>query len=647
MCCVTHIGEMAAEYNVQKTAKLAKYKNQDIESTNRIDDVDMLKKKAAEQMAKMQEQKKQMAEKLKDMMEDVKKKSIPFKKEAIKKFDTPLVGILVMPPKPSQKSLESKTGNIEEKPNIFVVMEFSDTKDLKDKFKKKQDIEKKIKEIAKKKLKNIDVNVVLVSEIWDMCLKGKYEILNILAMGMPIYDKGWIGALRATEIHKMKVLQKFEKYVVSYVIAGSIVRGEAEPTSDIDTYVVIDDTDVTRMTSAELKARLQGIIWGYAQESCMAAGVGNKLSTQVYVLSDMWDSIKNANPVIFTFLRDGIPLYDRGMFAPWKMLLKKGKIKPTPEAITQYMKSGEQMLKRTRHKLKEIAIEDFFWATCTPSQGALMLMGIPPGAPKEVASQLRKHFVKNNLLEEKYVKMWEKIFTVRKDVEHGKLKEVDAKTVSDHLKICEEYLKRLQKLFDEIEKKKICEEMADLYSKTIEDTLAALAMVSVSATKKDFIKKLKDHLVDQQLAPERYYNLIQKITDLSKTCETTREMIASMSFEQDKLARDIFNIIRAEKGKKIEKFKVSAQYNNGKNTAAIWLFTDTAYVIIDVNKPDTDILKYNISKNGSLDNEKHATLKQIESKLKKFAGTPTTMTKQTIESLKGILGDDVKIVIGA
>jgi predicted nucleotidyltransferase len=638
---------MTTDYNSQNPQEEVKYQNQDASSPNKIDDINMLKKQAAEQMAKMQEEKKKMAAKVRKLMEDTKKKALPFKKEVSNKFKDHLVGILVMPPKQAQKTLESKAGDMSDKVNLFVIMEFNDTTDMVAKLKKKQDIEKKIRDIAKKKLKGIAIDVVLVSEIWDMCLKGKYEILNVLAMGLPVFDTGWIGAIRATEIHKMKVLQKFEKYVVSYVIAGSIVRGEAEPTSDIDTYIVIDDTDVTRMTSAELKQRLQGIIWGYAQEACMAAGVANKLSTQVYVLSDMWDSIKNANPVIFTFLRDGIPLYDRGMFAPWKMLLKKGKIKPTPEAISQYMKSGEQMLKRTRAKLKEIAIEDFFWATCTPSQGALMLMGIPPGAPKEVAAQLRKHFVKNKLMEDKYVQMWEKIFAVRKDVEHGKMKEVSAAIVNEHLGLCEKYLKRLQILFDEIEKKKICEETADLYDKTIDDSLAALAMVHINATKKDFIKKFKDHIVDQQLAPERYYKLIKKIADVAKTCETSRELIASMSFEQDKLARDVFNLIRADKGKKIEKFKVSASYNNGKNVAAIWLFTDQAYIILDVNKADTQILRYNIDNNGALSDEESAKLVDIENQLKTFAGTPTTMTKQTIECLKDILDDDVKIVIGA
>jgi uncharacterized protein (UPF0332 family)/predicted nucleotidyltransferase len=623
-----------------------KYQNQDNSSEVKIDDMEILKKKAAAIAAKKEQQKREFAEKIKVLMDETAKKATPFKKEILGKFKEQLIGILIMPPK-ADKKLETKAGKLDDKLDILCLLEFKNISEIKKKIEKKQEIEKKIKDLAKKKLSGHDVNVVLLDEIWDMCLKGKHDILNILSIGAPLYDSGWIGALRMTEIHKMKVLQKFEKYVICYVLGGSMIRGDATETSDVDGFIVIDDTDVTRMTSAELKNRLMGIIWGYAGEAALAAGVKNKLEVQVYVLSDMWESIKNANPVIVTFLRDGIPLYDRGMFTPWKMLLKKGKIKPTPEAITNYMKSGDQIIQRIKAKLKEMSIEDFFWATCTPSQGALMVMGVAPPAHKEVAAALREHFVKNGLLEEKYVKMWERIFKVRKDFEHGRRKDIDAKEVSELMSDAQVYLKRIDRLFKEVEKRVICDEMKELYNKTVEDCLAAVSMVGKKTTKKDVFKKFKDELVDKQLASERYNDLVKRIEELNKSCKASREEIASLSFEQDKQARDVFNLIRAEHGQKIEKFKVSAQYNKGKDTAAIWLFTKDAYIIRDIADPNTAIMHYKISSNGSLTDEKDAKLSDVEKKLQTFSGTPTTMTKQTIDCLKAILSDDVKIVIGA
>ena len=39
------------------------------------------------------------------------------------------------------------------------------------------------------------------------------------------------------------VLKKFERYILSYVLAGSLTQGIATATSDIDVWIVIDDTD--------------------------------------------------------------------------------------------------------------------------------------------------------------------------------------------------------------------------------------------------------------------------------------------------------------------------------------------------------------------------------------------------------------------
>jgi len=47
-------------------------------------------------------------------------------------------------------------------------------------------------------------------------------MLEAISMSFPLYDKGILGGIRAASIHKMLILKKFERYVVSYVIAGSL-----------------------------------------------------------------------------------------------------------------------------------------------------------------------------------------------------------------------------------------------------------------------------------------------------------------------------------------------------------------------------------------------------------------------------------------
>jgi hypothetical protein len=334
------------------------------------------------------------------------------------------------------------------------------------------------------------------------------------------------------------------------------------------------------------------------------------------------------------------------MFAPWKLLLKQGKISPTPEAIDTYLKSGTQILDRVKWKLKDIAMEDIYWATQTPIQGALMMLGVAPPAPVETTASMRENLVKPGLLEEKWVKIWEDIIGLRKDMEHGKIKDVSAKQVEELLEGAEKLLARIDKLMKQIETQSVRKEIKVLYDKTMEDLLAALKMMDVKATEEDAVKLFEKNLVDKKLASARYLELIKKIEALNKEQKGTLAEISSMTFEQDRLAKDTYDHIRAEKGKKIEKYKISAHYGEDKK-ADIWMLTDAAFIVMDTSNPNTVIKKFTIAKDGNLTAEKPASLKELNDTVEKFAGTPTILTKQTIDSLKKVLADNFKLVVGA
>ncbi|MEK6807653.1 MAG: nucleotidyltransferase domain-containing protein [Nanoarchaeota archaeon] len=602
-----------------------------------------------------------LAQKAKEFLDSIKNKADDFQKEITTKFKKETIGLILLPPRPVQSCLKCGSNTVKvldefkghcttcnsdfNTLDMLILMQFEGA-NLEEKFKKKDEADIKIKEIAQKKLPQINVSSVLLDEVWDMCFKGKYDILNLLTMGVILYDTGMVGALKASEIHKRMVLQKFEKYVVTYAIGGSLVKGRATKESDIDTFVVIDDTDVTRMTGVELISKLRAIILGMASESGFAAGVGNKMNVQIYVLTDMWNNIKTANPVIFTLLRDGIPLYDRGMFAPWKLLLKQGKITPTPEAVDMYMKSGRQMVDRTKFTLRNIAMEDFFWATLTPAQGALMLMGVPPPDPKETPAMMREYLVKSGLLEEKYVKILEDILQLRKDFEHGKIKDIDAKTIGEYMDNTEKFLTRLDKLMVQIETQEVKKELKQLNEKLIDDLSASLKMLDVKFNSDDVVKQFEKNVVAKKLAHSKYLELIGRVVALHKEGKGDRREIASLAFEQDRLAKDVFEHIRAEKGKKVEKYKISAHYGENKK-ADIWLLTDSAFIVMDTAKADTMIRKFAVDKDGCLVKEAPSNLKELNVVVEKFAGTPTTLTKSTIDSLKKILAENVKLVVGA
>jgi predicted nucleotidyltransferase/uncharacterized protein (UPF0332 family) len=429
--------------------------------------------------------------KMKKDMEKVKKSLEKLKNFIVKKYPfTQAIGIL--PPMSIKLFIEEEEVPKETEKQVHMYMVVPEEK-FKEVPKIKQEIIKQIELMEKgsDEKQKIWLQVKTPVDVWENCLDSKFDVASAIGMSFPLYDKGILGALRVAEIHKSLVLQKFEKYVVSYVIGGSLVRGEAVKTSDVDVFIVINDTDVKRMPRLELKERLRSIIYQYVDEASALAGVKNKLEPQIYLLTDFWESVKDAHPVIFTFIRDGIPLYDRGTFMPWKALLKMGKLKPSPEAIDMFMSMGDKTVKRAKMGLLDIVIHDIYWGISTPSQALLMLYGLPPPAPKHLVAEMKKVFVdKEKILEKKYINILERIVGIYKDYEHEKIKDIKGVEVDKLIKDTEDYLKRLKELREQIEKRTSEKTIEQIYADIFSILKTMLKSKSQAAMIEEFDKSL-------------------------------------------------------------------------------------------------------------------------------------------------------------
>ena len=398
----------------------------------------------------------QDSNKVQKEMEKTKKELEKLKSFIVKKYNF-IQAISILPPQSIKIFIDEEEVPKESEKHIQLYVIVPE-----DKFKEipkiKEDIIKKIEDLKQK----IWVQIKTPVDIWEACLDSKFELTGAIGMSYPLHDTGILAGLRVAEIHKSLVLQKFEKYVVSYVIAGSLVRGDVTKESDVDVFIIINDTDVKRMPRLELKERLRSIIFQYISEATALAGLKkNVLNVQPYLLTEFWESVKDANPVMFTFIRDGVPLYDRGTFMPWKALLKMGKLKPSPEAIDMFMSMGDKTVKRAKKALLEIVVHDIYWSIITPGQALLMLYGLPPPTPKQIANEMENIFVKKEkMLEQKYVDILRKIIKIYKDYEHETITEIKGVEIDKLIKDTEDYLKRLEELRKQIEK--------DAQGKTIE-----------------------------------------------------------------------------------------------------------------------------------------------------------------------------------
>ena len=597
-------------------------------------------------MAAMQPQ---VPPELEKKLKSIKTKLDKFQKEVVKKFDKYIIAISLLPP-PRPEQLEKMKEEDKDKISVLVLVDDSDSKTM-SKFELLKKLSTIINEMAIKIDKKIFPETVLLSEIWQNCYDCKYDLMQMIAMSAPVFDRGMLAAIKIAEIHKSMVLKKFEKYIISYVLAGSLTQGKATKTSDIDVWIVIDDTDVKKMTRAELKDKLRAIIIGMGIEAGEITGIKNKLNVQVYILTDFWDSLKEANPIIFTLLRDGVPFYDRGVFMPWKLLLKMGKIKPSSEAIDMFMSSGEQMLQRVEFKLKDIGMEDTFYAILTPSQAALMLYGLPPPTPRETPQLMREIFVqKEKLIENSFIEILERNIQVRKDIEHGTKKELSGKEVDQLLSDSKKYLKRIKKLFGQIELIKGEQDVENIYDSVItiiRDILRSEGVEKVSDV--EIIKIFEDELISKGKVPVRFLRILNEIIkakrdhDEHKLNKTEVEKVKKNSREFIKF---MVEHIQRKRGKEMEKAKIRVKY--GSKYGEIILLGKEAFIIHDIDKEEKEISKATINDDGGLGNIKESKLEELEKSLSKTENIEKTFIKQPIfENLKEIFGKDVEILINS
>ncbi|MBI2136706.1 nucleotidyltransferase domain-containing protein [Candidatus Woesearchaeota archaeon] len=579
-----------------------------------------------------------------EKLKAIKSKLEKFQKNLLDKFDKYIMGIALLPP---QK--EQSTDKVEkDKINVVILIDDSDSKKM-SKFELKDKLGAIIAQMGQEIDKNLVTQTIIVSELWQSCYDSKYDFLQTVALAVPIFDTGMLAAVKIAEVHKSMVLKKFEKYIVSYVLAGSLVQGKATSSSDIDVWIVIDDTDVKKMTRAELKDKLRAIIIGMGIEAGEITGIRNKLNIQVYILTDFWDSLKEANPIIFTLLRDGVPFYDRGVFMPWKQLLKMGKIKPSREAIDMFMGSGDQMLRRVKDKLKDMGMEDIYYALLTPSQAAIMMFGIAPPAPKETPEVMRDIFVKKEkLLEEKFVEILEHTIKVRKDIEHGEKKELTGKELDELLTDAEKFLKRINRLFTQIEKIKEEESMLHTYETIVTLVRDVLRLEGIEkVSEKEMVEIFEKQLVLVGKIPDKYLRILVTVVKAKKDYDDkklTKQEVEQAHKDSNEFIRFILEYTQRKRGRELERAKLRVKH--GSKFGEILLLDGTAYIIRDIDNETKEISKAPINEDGGLGKPEPATMEELEHAISKVDIPPKVFIKEPLfENLREIFGKDVEVQV--
>ncbi len=103
--------------------------------------------------------------------------------------------------------------------------------------------------------------------------------------------------LKSSNDFKGKVLNLFKDYVKAIVVWGSVIRGDFTGKSDVDIYIIFDDTKMPLKKFDEIRNKVDDDIWKLAKET------DPRLHVQpVIALTEFWDGIRTSHPLFYNIV---------------------------------------------------------------------------------------------------------------------------------------------------------------------------------------------------------------------------------------------------------------------------------------------------------------------------------------------------------
>lgn len=235
------------------------------------------------------------------------------------------------------------------------------------------------------------------------------------------------------------IKKEMQDFIKAIVLFGSTAR-KRNNSGDIDLLIIIDDLNV------EFN---KAIVQGYR---ILTQNIIQKISNRLHIttmrLTNFWEYVRAGDPIAVNILRDGIAIIDAGIFNSVKLLLYKGKIKPSKESITNYISRSQYSLMSSKHHLLAACI-DLYWSVVDAAESALMKVNeIPPG-PSHVHNLIDKRFVNTGIIEMKYSLILQEFYHLNKAIEHNEIKEITGEQYSKYYDKAEDFVECMKKLIEE------------------------------------------------------------------------------------------------------------------------------------------------------------------------------------------------------
>ena len=326
------------------------------------------------------------------------------------------------------------------------------------------------------------------------------------------FDKAEEERKRVEIIKKFtkEIMKKYGPMIKSVVLFGSSARGSWHKESDIDVFIIVDDTK--HKISPALKEQMEDDL------DVIAKKLSDKLSVQQpYLLTEFWNMVRIGHPIVFNFIREGVPVFDRDIFLPIKRLLQMGEIKPSKEAVEKYIDRAPKRIKRVEQAKMYMVAEDCYYAMLESLQAVLMFLGKNPPRPSDAPEAMRKTLVEMNLIKPEFADWLDGVIKRRKEIEHKNLKALSGQELDEWIDKSKKFVKEMQKALVRIEvlkRENLIEKSYAIMAETIMTVLKSLEKIPEKEEKLG--QYFEEYVVKPGLVSDKYLEVFNELDKMKK-----------------------------------------------------------------------------------------------------------------------------------
>ncbi|MEM5804713.1 MAG: nucleotidyltransferase domain-containing protein [Candidatus Aenigmatarchaeota archaeon] len=321
--------------------------------------------------------------------------------------------------------------------------------------------------------------------------------------------------LKSSDEFKNKILGMFKDYIKAVVVWGSITRGDYTGKSDVDIYIIFDDTKMPLKKFDDIREKVDRDI------ARMASETDPRLHPQpVLALTEFMDGVMKQHPLFYNIVREGYAIHDTGYFIPMRKMLEWGKFPATIEAAETRMEGVPKRLRRVESVKLYMIAEDLYYAIVDAAQAVLMFVGVGPPAPKVIGKQMRAHLVAPGLLEEEWADFVDEVVKFRKAVEHKEIRQIKGEEVDKWIARTEKFVERIERLLANLEAGKKASDIKKMYEIMIKASVAALkSLEKLPPEPEKLPEAFRKYLTEPGLVSPWYADVFGKVVEMRKKLE--------------------------------------------------------------------------------------------------------------------------------